>query len=94
MPVTTFAGTGGTGSLDGAGDKATFNSVQSIAIGDTFALVADFNNHRIRRVDLLSKQVSTRAGSGIRGSIDGSGNAAQVRIAIRESLLEEPATTI
>lgn len=86
MPVTTIAGAGGSGATDGAGTTATFNSVQCIAIGGTFALIADFNNHRIRRVDLLSKQVSTRAGTGNRGSVDGNGNVAQVRIAIRESL--------
>ncbi len=50
-----------------------FVAFQSIAIANAslvsapFALVADFANNRVRRVDLHTAQVSTLAGSGSPG---------------------------
>ncbi len=83
MPVTTIAGSSGIGAADGVGIMATFSTVFGIAIANTtvspFALVADFNNHRIRWVNMRTMQVLTLAGSGIAGSVDGPGTAAQVQ---------------
>ena len=50
-----------------------------MALSGTTLYVADYNNHRIRAIDLASpnKTVSTIAGSGKKGHSDGAGTAAQ-----------------
>ncbi|MCE7996898.1 MAG: hypothetical protein HEP71_33360, partial [Roseivirga sp.] len=74
--VTTLAGTGSRGSIDGAGTVASFNSPEGIAVDDSGnVFVADSNNDRIRKVT-PSGLVSTFAGSS-RGSNDGTGTAAR-----------------
>ena len=77
--VTTLAGSGGEGDADGVGDAAEFDRPVGIAISpDGGALfVADFRNHKIRRVEVATGAVSTLAGSGAKGSADGMGDAAQ-----------------
>ncbi|MCW1969506.1 MAG: C25 family cysteine peptidase [Anaerolineae bacterium] len=73
--VTTIAGTAGIAAgINGMGATALFNNPTGIAIsGDgTMALVADTNNHTIRRINLLTREVKTVAGlSGSSGSTDG-----------------------
>jgi DNA-binding beta-propeller fold protein YncE len=62
-------GASGPGLADGSFDAAAFHSPQGIAY-DAAAdalLVADTENHALRRVDLQSKRVSTLAGDGVRG---------------------------
>jgi len=78
--VTTIAGSGTAGSADGVGDAAEFYSPTAVAISpDGGALfVADQINHRIRRVEVATGEVTTVAGSGIRGSADGVGDAAEL----------------
>ncbi len=69
--VTTVAGTGSTGYLDGPGAVAAFNAPGGLAIsasGDLF--VADRLNHRIRRIG-ANGVVATVAGSGTAGYVDG-----------------------
>jgi len=74
--VTTIAGAGGPGDLDGPAASALFNSPFGIACdskGNLF--VADFNNHKIRMI--RNGQVSTLAGNGTPNFADGSGTAAR-----------------
>jgi sugar lactone lactonase YvrE len=71
--VTTFAGSGVAGSNDGVGSEATFSAPYGIAVdrnGTVF--VADGGNHKIRKISPAGN-VSTFAGSGSSGSIDGFG---------------------
>ncbi len=77
--VSTLAGSAGlSGSTDGAGSAARFNSPRSVAVdgsGDVY--VADSGNHTIRKVTSAGV-VSTLAGSaGISGSTNGTGGAAR-----------------
>jgi sugar lactone lactonase YvrE len=57
-------GTGETGAVDGAFDKATFYRPQGLALAGDNLYVADTENHLIRRVDLKSRTVETIAGTG------------------------------
>ncbi len=79
--VTTIAGSPGqTGSANGVGAAARFGWPQAMALSpdETFALIADTDNHTIRRLDLATRQVTTVAGSaGASGSADGVGSAAR-----------------
>ena len=59
--VTTLAGSSEYGNLDGTGSMAAFNAPRGVAISsdNTFVLVADQYNNRIRRVDIATAQVTT-----------------------------------
>ena len=67
--VSTAAGTGIAGFLDGDAGIAQFSSPSDVAVDvDGRVLVADRDNHRLRRID--GSQVVTLAGSGIPGTLD------------------------
>jgi streptogramin lyase len=69
--VTTVAGSGEVGFADGKGTAAKFNTPRGLALGlDGELYVADFGNHRIRRVD-PDGTVTTYAGDGTSGFSDG-----------------------
>jgi prepilin-type N-terminal cleavage/methylation domain-containing protein len=75
--VTAFAGNADSGSANGTGTSARFNSPSGIArdsAGNVY--VADLENHQIRKVTPAGV-VSTYAGSGVAGSANGVGTAAQ-----------------
>jgi sugar lactone lactonase YvrE len=76
--VTTIAGTGESGSADGAGSVAQFNRPLGIAVDSTGTLfVADTSNHTIRAIS-PSGMVTTVAGTaGGAGSTDASGARAR-----------------
>lgn len=74
--VTTLAGSGSSGALDGTGAAATFNRPSGICIspsGDFY--VADRSNNKIRKITPTGI-VTTYAGSGAVGSANGTGTAA------------------
>ncbi|MBA3470510.1 MAG: hypothetical protein H0T53_12800, partial [Herpetosiphonaceae bacterium] len=79
--VSTLAGTAGaSGNANGGGTLARFSRPRGVAVSSdsTFALVADTNNHTIRRIALSNGEVTTLAGSpGVSGSTNGVGAAAR-----------------
>ena len=77
--VSTFAGSGSTGSDDLNGIAASFNLPTVVAL-DSFGnvFVVDRSNHKIRKIT-PSGYVTTFAGSGVSGSADGVGTAASFR---------------
>jgi DNA-binding beta-propeller fold protein YncE len=58
-----IAGTGKSGSADGAFDKAEFNDPQGMALDGETLYVADRRNHLIRALDLKENKVKTIAGT-------------------------------
>lgn len=75
--VTTLAGSGVLGFLDGAGDQARFRVPTGVEVdANGIVYVVDQNNHSIRRIDTNGK-VSTIAGDGTFGKTDGVGAAAR-----------------
>ena len=74
--VTTLAGSGSAGSVNGTGTSASFSSPSDVAVdasGNVF--VADSNNYKVRKISPAGL-VSNLAGSGSQGRVDGSGSAA------------------
>ena len=74
--VTTFAGSGSATFANGTGTAASFYFPQGMTSDGTNLYVADTSNHRIRKIVIATKVVSTLAGSGTQGSDDGTGTAA------------------
>lgn len=76
--VTTIAGAIVTsGTTDGAGNLARFNSPEGITSDGTNLYVADTNNHTIRKIVISTGVVSTIAGTaGTSGAANGTGTAA------------------
>ncbi len=69
---TVLAGTGSAGYAEGDASGAQFNFPDGVEVGEDNAVyVADNVNERLRRIDLLSNQVSTVAGDGTNGYVDG-----------------------
>ncbi|MBO3699288.1 cadherin domain-containing protein [Roseivirga sp. E12] len=75
--VTTLAGSGVLGFVDGPGDQARFRVPTGVEVdANGVVYVVDQNNHSIRRVD-TNGRVSTIAGDGTFGTTDGVGAAAR-----------------
>lgn len=65
---------GGSGTSDGTGDVARFNSPRGVVASGHLLFVADQKNHSIRRIDTSTGEVSTMAGyPGVSGVDDGTG---------------------
>lgn len=71
--VRTLTGTGFPGFRDGPPDQAQFALPVSIALGpnEKYLYLADFFNHRIRKVEISTGIVSTIAGNGEAGFVNG-----------------------
>ena len=74
--VTTLAGTGSSGSANGTGTSASFNSPAGITTDGTNLYVADYGNHLIRKIVISTGVVTTLAGTGSSGSANGTGTSA------------------
>jgi DNA-binding beta-propeller fold protein YncE len=76
--VTTFAGTGQEGLVNGPGSQAQFRFPTGIVFNpaDNYLYVADAHNNVIRRIDLAGN-VSTYAGTGTGGLTNGARSQAQ-----------------
>ena len=74
--VSTFAGTGAYGFVNGTGTAASFHGPNGVTVdSDGNVLVADQNNHAIRKITPAGV-VSTFAGTGTKGFVNGTGTAA------------------
>ncbi len=77
LKVSTYAGSGTFGFADGAAASAQFSYPTSMAIdGEGNLIVADPFNNRVRKIT-PSGQVSTLAGTGTTGFVNGPGNTAK-----------------
>ena len=76
--VTTFAGTGTPGLVNGTGTAASFNDPCDLIIGkDGKLYVGDWNNNVIRTMNLSNAAVNTFAGTGAQGYVNGPAATAQ-----------------
>ena len=75
--VTTFAGTGASGYLNGTGSSATFSAPTGLAIYSGYIYVADAGNHKIRKILISSTVVTAVCGSSsnVSGNVNGSTTA-------------------
>ena len=76
--VSTLAGSGEAGCEDGIGGAASFHKPAGMAVSsdDRTLFVTDFGSHKVRTIDVQTRQVSTLAGSGEEESVDAIGAAA------------------
>lgn len=73
--VTTLAGTGGSsGSSDGIGTGASFNQpfngVLITVNGIKYAIITDYVNHKLRKINMSTLEVSTYGGDGVAGNLN------------------------
>jgi len=83
--VTTVAGSPTPGDADGSNVTAAFNTPTGVAVApDGTLYVADMNNHKVKMITPAPADsdgeyiVTTIAGSGVQGNMDGNGVAAQL----------------
>ncbi|MDQ3536166.1 MAG: NHL repeat-containing protein [Bacteroidota bacterium] len=86
--VSTIAGTGENGFQDGPGETAKFREAGGIEFFNGELFVADWFNHRIRKID-YTNNVTTFAGRSSRGLVDGA--ALQARFNVPKDLVKDNA---
>jgi hypothetical protein len=71
--VTTVAGSGATGQLDGIGTNAQFNGPRGLALDEIgqAIYVIDYVRHVVRTVNITTRAVTTLAGTGAQGYANG-----------------------
>ncbi len=78
VTVSTFAGSGSAAATNGTGPAASFSFPSDIAsIGNGILYIGDFGNSLIRTININSVAVSTFAGTGTAGFLNGTAAAAQ-----------------
>src|SRR5690606_21165055 len=78
--VSTIAGDGSRGYSDGEALSAKFNQPYDVAVDNEGKVyVADYSNHMIRMIDQSTMKVSTIAGDGVAGFLNGRGNESRFR---------------
>ena len=77
--VTTIAGSASGIAIDGMGIAASFDSPSGIAVDASNTLYVSDSNNKIRKIG-FDGMVSTLAGNGQAGNIDGCGNAATISV--------------
>jgi len=77
--VTTLAGGGSGVGTDGTGTTASFNSPTGITTDGTNLYVAEHDNHKIRKIVISTKAVTTLAGTGTGGNTNGAGSVARFK---------------
>jgi uncharacterized protein (TIGR03437 family) len=95
--ISTVAGTGtaGFGGDGGPGASARLNQPEDVAVDrDGNLYIADFNNHRIRRVAASNGAISTIAGDGTAAFTGDGGPAAAARIAFPNDVAVDSAGNI
>jgi len=65
------------GLVDGTAQQARFQNPRGVQVVQGVLYVADCGNHRVRRIAASNRTVSTVAGTGERGNVDGPGAAAR-----------------
>ena len=90
--VSTIAGSGTAGHANGTGTAAQFDTPIGLAVSGSTLYVADYNNHRIRAIDIAGGTVRDIAGDGTAESTNGIGTAARFNkptgiIAVSENTL-------
>jgi DNA-binding beta-propeller fold protein YncE len=83
--VVTLAGQSAQGMVNGQGTNAKFSSLYAIALSldDSYALVADYSNHLIRKITMATASVETFAGtSGSSGTLAGVGTNSRFKCPI------------
>ena len=78
--VTTLAGDGTPAYLDGFGTGARFNAPTGISFYENKLYIGDIDNHRLRLLDTITGEVTTLAGDGNPGDLDGIGTAASFTV--------------
>lgn len=77
--VSTISGVGQAGFANGdMFQQAQYNNPVGVAIDGSMIYVADFENHAIRRINLQTQQVSTIAGNGTPGFINGNSTVSRL----------------
>jgi hypothetical protein len=88
-----IAGTiGVAGYKDGSGENAKFNHPAMLIKEGNNLYIGDFYNHRIRKMNLTTNEVTTIAGTGVAGFKDGSASSAQFNYPGGLTLVEESGT--
>jgi sugar lactone lactonase YvrE len=85
--VTTVAGNGTAGLVDGSASTAQFGGpIGLILDGNGDLIVSDYSKHAIRKITLATGAVSTIAGNGSSGYADGTGSAARFNSPVQGAL--------